>query len=71
MYIPQEFVWIQHLIEMLGVTGTLRLISANCAERAGLPGGPHPARWEALSDIVAHAAEQTRRIEPERMVREE
>ena len=71
MNIPEEFVWIQHLIETLTVTGTLRLISANCAERAGVPGEPHPERWEALSDIVAHAAEQTRRIEPERIVRED
>ena len=71
MYVPEELIWIQHLIDTLGVTGTLRLISVNCADRAGLPGEPHPDRWEALSDIVAKAAEQTRRIEPERIVREE
>lgn len=68
MNIPEEVLWIQHLIDTYGVTGTLRLISVNCGDRAAVP-GENPAHWGRLAEIVADAAQQARRIEPEPMTR--
>jgi hypothetical protein len=68
--IPQELVWIQQLIDIYGVTGTLRLISVNCGDRAALP-GENSVQWARLAQIVADAVQQARGLEPERTVREE
>ena len=70
MAIPPELVWIQHLIDTYGVTGTLRLISASCADRAGLP-SKQSVNWDQLAHIVAEAARQTGLIEPERITNED
>jgi hypothetical protein len=66
--VPEELVWIQQLIDTYGVTGTLRLISVNCGDRAGLP-GENQAQWAELAEIVAGAAQQAQRIEPTRPMR--
>jgi hypothetical protein len=66
MSIAEELQWIQQLIDRLGVTGTLRLIGVNCADRA-----EENERWAKLAELVFAAARQASRIEPERMMRDD
>jgi hypothetical protein len=33
MTLPEELIWIQHLIDHHGVSGTLRLVAINCFDR--------------------------------------
>jgi hypothetical protein len=65
MTIPEELHWIQQLIDRLGVAGTLTLITMNCCDRAEAGN----ERWARLAEIVSHAAEQARKLEPERTQR--
>ncbi len=68
--IPEELVWIQQLIDIYGVTGTLRLVSVNCGDRAALP-SENSVHWARLAEIVAEAAQQTRQLERDRITRDE
>ncbi len=67
MMLPRELIWIQRLTDRYGVAGLLRLISVNCCDRAGTP-ADNLQQWAKMATIVADAAQQARRIVPERMI---